>query len=467
MQQENVQRNGGDALLQVEDHPVRGWTTTKKYGKSYIHTVIVNVTPGISNPFIVAGTPFDIKIPQDGHPAKCIVWGDPCISSKFVGCSFGKYFDSYEKSVTMINALAEADPDDGGFDCFIMLGDNFYDSDGTITTSFWKRLSTKAMSKPLVYILGNHDIWTGGAPDDGVIYDPLQYSMQYFGIDTVLSKSNASQYFNYSINPDNPPAGSGTKYQSITATSSIDNSIGWYKFGGFGVLFFNGAYTSNDILPYFQEACEFFENNVSEDETILLLGHWNGNETIQSWILPYGGQLVTPRARELLLDLPGCSHRGSKIIYFDGHGHTNQMVPGDNGYLAGGHGIMGLNPSNFSVPVAADYGFMFTKSTPTKVYYCQEIYAPTSSLPPTTTDFDPSTIDYEKYNAILECVTAAGIDKCAHLCDSWLYFGESSVNSTGPFDGEGNPSITSGFVTRPCSSFGNILALMIFAVCLF
>ena len=125
------------------------------------------------------------------------------------------------------------------------------------------------------------------------------------------------------------------------ATSSIKNSIGWYKFGGFGILFFNGAYSAEQLSPYFQEACDFFDESVNEEETLLLIGHWNGNETIQSWISPYGGQVVTPRARELLLDLPGCSHLGKRIIYFDGHGHTNVMVPGDNGYLAGGHGIMG------------------------------------------------------------------------------------------------------------------------------
>ena len=71
------------------------------------------------------------------------------------------------KSVSMINALAEVDGD-SGFDGFIMLGDkcvyhgtfflpllglthldsSFHDSDGTITTSFRKRLTLKAMSKP-------------------------------------------------------------------------------------------------------------------------------------------------------------------------------------------------------------------------------------------------------------------------------------------------------------------------------
>ena len=432
-----------DHLVEKGDtNMLKGWTTTKKYGKSFIHTAIVKVVPGISNPFVVDGTEFDVRIPEDGESAKCVIWGDPCISSKFVGCSFGKYFDAYAKSVEMINALAEADVDEGGFDCFIMLGDNFYDSDGTITTSFWKRLSTKAMSKPLVYILGNHDIWTGGAPSDGVVYDPLQYSLQYLGIDSVVSADNGT-YFDYSINPDDPPAGSGTKYQSITATSSIKNSVGWYKLGGFGLLFFNGGYSGDELLPYFNEACEFFEENVGKDETVLLIGHWNGNETIQSWVLPYGGQVVTPRARELLLDLPGCSHFGARIIYFDGHGHTNQVVPGDNGYLAGGHGIMGASPNNFSVPVAADYGFMYTKSSRTSVHYCQEIFVPTSSLPETTAAFDPSTINYDKYNALVECLKDAGIEECVKLCERWTYFGDAADHS-GDGDGDSNEDSQDG-----------------------
>lgn len=136
---------------------------------------------------------------------------------------------------------------------------------------------------------------TGGAPANGVYYDPLQYSLQYLGLDTVasLDSTNATgSWFNYQVNPDDPPAALGTKYQSIQATSSITNSISWYKFGGFGMLFFNGAYDANELAPYFQDACSFFGENIDQDGTIILIGHWNGNATMQSWITPYGGQLV-------------------------------------------------------------------------------------------------------------------------------------------------------------------------------
>ena len=62
---------------------------------------------------------------------------------------------------------------------------------------------------------------------------------------------------------------------------------------------------------------------------------------MQSWLSPYGGQLVTPDARSLMLSFPGCSQAGKHLIYFDGHGHANQQVEVDNGYLMGAHGIMG------------------------------------------------------------------------------------------------------------------------------
>ena len=412
---------------------LEGWTTTKKYGNSHMHTKLVKVVPGVKNPFKIDTHEFDVNIPKEGERAKCIVWGDPCISSKFVGCSFGKYFDAYEKSVDMLNALAEAED---GFDCFIMLGDNFYDSDGRISVSFWKRLSTKAMSKVLIYILGNHDIWTGGAPDAGVVYDPLQYSLQYLGLDTVAGLDTAStgNWFNYQINPDNPPAGLGTKYQSIQATSSIGNSISWFKLGGFGMLFFNGAYDSSELSPYFEEACSFFGDNIDDDGTIILIGHWNGHATIQSWISPYGGQMMTPDARNLLSTMPGCSKFGKNIIYFDGHGHMNEIVTVDNGYLMGAHGIMGMYPHNFSDYIGAEYGFFYTHSSPTEVHYCQEIFAPSPDKPTWVGEFDNSTINSDKYYEIIECLEEGfgGIQDCLSICEEWPYFGreeESTLDS--------------------------------------
>jgi len=142
--------------------------------------------------------------------------------------------------------------------------------------------------------------------------------------------------------------------------------------------------------------------------------------------------MVTPDARKLLLKTPGCSQFGKHIIYFDGHGHTNELVESDNGYLMGGHGIMGVSPQNFSVPVAAEYGHFLLQSGPTTIHYCKEIFS--NTLPATASMFDPSTIDTDNYFEILSCLNeTSSVGECAKLlCDEWIYFGAEAPSPNPP-----------------------------------
>ena len=55
-----------------------GWTTTAKYEKSYMHTRLTKIVPGVEIFFAIDGHEFNVKIPKQGDKAKCIVWGDPC-----------------------------------------------------------------------------------------------------------------------------------------------------------------------------------------------------------------------------------------------------------------------------------------------------------------------------------------------------------------------------------------------------
>lgn len=137
--------------------------------------------------------------------------------------------------------------------------------------------------------------------------------------------------------------------------------------------------------------------------------------------------MVTPDARKLLLQTPGCSQFGKHIIYFDGHGHANEMVEPDNGYLMGGHGIMGMDPQNFSIPVDAEYGHFLLQSGPTTIHYCKEIFS--NTLPATASMFDPSTIEMGNYFDILDCLKEkSSVDECARLlCDEWPYFGAEEI----------------------------------------
>ena len=143
--------------------------------------------------------------------------------------------------------------------------------------------------------------------------------------------------------------------------------------------------------------------------------------------------MVTPDARKLLLQTPGCSQFGKHIIYFDGHGHANEIVEPDNGYLMGGHGIMGMDPQNFSIPVDAEYGHFLLQSGPTTIHYCKEIFS--NTLPATASMFDPSTIEMGNYFDILDCLKEkSSVDECARLlCDEWPYFGaEENVEESRP-----------------------------------
>ena len=94
--------------------------------------------------------------------------------------------------------------------------------------------------------------------------------------------------------------------------------------------------------------------------------------------------------------------------------------------------FVGMNPDNFSVPVAAEYGFFYFETysmddkKPTELHYCQEIFS--DVLPSIDSEFDPSTIQDDKYFAILDCLetNSGGIGDCLSFCEQWPYWGASS-----------------------------------------
>lgn len=124
-----------------------------------------------------------------------------------------------------------------------------------------------------------------------------------------------------------------------------------------------------------------------------------------------------------------------------------------------------MSPHNFSVPVAADYGFIFTKSSPTHVFYCQEVFSPTTSLPSDVSEFDPETINDENHNAILDCVSNSGIDKCVFdLCEQWTYFGDEEEERSvpgNPGDVSDNNQATLCIYNRAIIMFACVLGLLL------
>ena len=78
-----------------------------------------------------------MNLPAKGVGVRGVVIADPCFSGRWVGCDWALQWDTFNRSVQMLNALAAA----GDIDFFGILGDNFYDQDGRLTRALWDRLS--------------------------------------------------------------------------------------------------------------------------------------------------------------------------------------------------------------------------------------------------------------------------------------------------------------------------------------
>ena len=81
-------------------------------------------------------------------------------AGRWVDCRWGLPWETFNRTTTMLNALASA----GDIDFFGVLGDNFYDQDGRLTKAVWDRLNLDFKSKFLLTMPGNHDIWVPGGP---------------------------------------------------------------------------------------------------------------------------------------------------------------------------------------------------------------------------------------------------------------------------------------------------------------
>lgn len=73
-----------------------------------------------------------------------------------VTCLFGKQFDTFNRFPAFLNALASG-PDP--IDFWQILGDNFYDKTGSLTTAWFEQLETATKAAPFATAFGNHDYW--------------------------------------------------------------------------------------------------------------------------------------------------------------------------------------------------------------------------------------------------------------------------------------------------------------------
>lgn len=355
--------------------------TYAKYGTNFLTSAIVDLTSGV-NKLEVAGTFIDVNLPAQGAGLRGVVIADPCFSSRWVGCKYAESWDTFNRTVLMLNALAGQ----GDIDFFALLGDNFYDQDGRLTSALWRSLSPAFKQTFLVTTPGNHDIWVKGGPGSNADeYDQYGYGfMQFYAQDSLAA--TGSDVFNFSSFP------------SIVDPTAFNNDPAnfflYHQLGNIGIIAYNGGGVSAEHLkPEFEQACKFMAE--AQPDSIVLFGHWN-NPTSGC---PAGSD--TPHIRDFAASLPGCAEFGDRLRFAEGHTHTNAKQ-GSTGFLIGGHGMSG----------AGQYGFMLLDSTAADLEVSY---------------FEERSEEVDSFDNILACIRLSGASGCKHLAQQWLGGSESVV----------------------------------------
>jgi hypothetical protein len=278
------------------------WQSNSYETSLTLNTGVVTVTPGATTSFEIAGQTVSVTIPAENAGIRGLIIGDPCTSSMWTGCAYLTTFDTYNRLTALVNS-AMGHSDTHFWD---LLGDNFYDQDGSPSTQYFQGLSLAAKSKVMHSVPGNHDYWVMGNPDAWTQSDQLSNGfMQFYAQDVYAAKSSSSASpFDFSVNPDTNPSA-----WNIPPASDF---FYYHKLGNVGFLGFSGAHSWGDQKSMFKEACSYFTS--AKVSYVLLEGHW---------IVPnYDGcKLPTPSAYASMATLPQCLPLLTKIKYFNGHEH--------------------------------------------------------------------------------------------------------------------------------------------------
>jgi hypothetical protein len=131
-----------------------------------------------------------------------VILGDPCFQSDWVDCVYGRRLDIFNRTIELLNAMNAHDD----VHYLQLLGDNFYDQEGSATHAWFQTLSLQSKSKLFGTVPGNHDYWINSSPEWYTQRDQLGNGfMQYYGIDTLAAGAGDAadaDPFDFSQDPD-------------------------------------------------------------------------------------------------------------------------------------------------------------------------------------------------------------------------------------------------------------------------
>eukprot|EP00931_Biecheleriopsis_adriatica_P049295 TRINITY_DN28511_c0_g1_i2.p1 TRINITY_DN28511_c0_g1~~TRINITY_DN28511_c0_g1_i2.p1 ORF type:complete len:493 (-),score=74.20 TRINITY_DN28511_c0_g1_i2:72-1484(-) len=367
-----------------------------RWTESFLHSKLVELSPGV-NTLSVAGQKVVIDLPPEDSGIRGVFISDPCFSSKWIACTYKDIFQTFPRSVALLNG-AFADP---SMNLFSIVGDNFYDQSGELSKTFFRQLSQDVQRRFQIVVNGNHDNWVCGSPGCGDHNDHFGIGhMQYYPSDpvaSILPGQDDSNFLDFSVDPDARGA-----WNSWMNKGS--NFVVFHKLGNIGFLSFSGAASFADSKPHFQQACRYFGE--SRPALVLLLGHWNSDD------MGCTGGMTTPDVRQELLELPECSFLGERLKYVDGHKHCNHIQAKNGtepyGFMIGAHGMI--------APCRPQFGFLFLDSTQGRV---KLHYFEVASL-----------FKGNRFDEILHCVEQHGLAGCTSFAETWLDI-PTSRDSTG------------------------------------
>jgi hypothetical protein len=308
----------------------------QRWQSKTLQTQLVNVS---ETTIKVDGKEIKLKLPRSGTGTTGLLIADPCFTGRGgMACPNGESMKILDHLTKIINQLVGSDE----FDFWGILGDNFYDQHGEVTSEFFKLVDASAKAKPFITVPGNHDFWIVGGPR-GSVHDDLGYAfMQFYGQDTVAASTEVP--FNFAGTADALELADGDNFIFVT-------QIGDVAFFGY-----SGAHGWSQAQPHADEFCKLLGSTPTIN-TGVIVGHWNEKN------LGCQVGMDTPDLYEKLRMIDGCNSK--RLLYFDGHMHCNRVTKYSSsnqdplnavGFMVGGAGMLGTcNP---------EFGFTVFQSVP-------------------------------------------------------------------------------------------------------
>jgi len=366
-----------------------------KWTENTLSSKMISVSAGLTN-VTIGSTQITLQLPVQGAGVAGVLIADPCIRAgsltALVSCTFAKKFQTSTRTPALLNAImAHRDTDYWG-----ILGDNFYDRNGHLTSQIYDELTVQTKSKIFLTVPGNHDYWVLGGPSVASKFDQFGHAhMQWYAQDTkaaeFIGPGDTSAPFDFSVDPSKGKPG-----QSSTLPA-ISNSFYYNQIGNVGTVGYSGAYTLNETLPLMMEACAWLGEQylLGGIQLGLLFGHWDDEA------LGCQPDMAGPFFYKQMAQLPGCDllDADRALKFFMGHTHCNIPHPHgqvDTGFMVAGQGMIGCG--NYGLPV------IDSTDSRVRVWYFDVV----------------SQKGEDNYDPIIKCLRDNGWRKCTHLATLWL-----------------------------------------------